>query len=352
MASILPGLLITLFILAAILIAAIKIATILIFFRPNSGLFIQWQNARQRARRILKEDALKYLFHNENGPTIQSISEALRLTEQEADSLVSAILEEELAVWKGIGLRLTSSGRLAALKTLRAHRLWERYLADKTGFSEAEWHARADRAEHILSASDADALSAQLSHPTYDPHGDPIPSASGEMAKLHALPLTAADIHGSFEIVHLEDEPPSIYAQLVAEELHPGMILDISERTQQQIHFWTNGDEHHLATDVAANIYVLPLPDKRTVRDIPKLRLADLEPGQSGTVVTLSPACRGLERRRMMDLGILPGTVIRAEFVSAGGDPVAYRIREALIALREEQARLITIQSLEKNHAI
>ena len=52
----------------------------------------------------------------------------------------------------------------------------------------------------------------------------------------------------------------------------------------------------------------------------------------------------------MMDLGILPGTVIRAEFGSAGGDPVAYRIREALIALRQEQARLITIQPLEEKN--
>ena len=52
----------------------------------------------------------------------------------------------------------------------------------------------------------------------------------------------------------------------------------------------------------------------------------------------------------MMDLGILPGTIIRAELVSAGGDPVAYRVREALIALRGEQARLITIQPLVEKH--
>ena len=44
-----------------------------------------------------------------------------------------------------------------------------------------------------------------------------------------------------------------------------------------------------------------------------------------------------------MDLGILPGTVIAAEMISAGGDPTAYRIREALIALRSEQARMIQI---------
>jgi ferrous iron transport protein A len=45
----------------------------------------------------------------------------------------------------------------------------------------------------------------------------------------------------------------------------------------------------------------------------------------------------------MLDLGILPGTVITAEFVSPGGDPTAYNVRGALIALRREQAQLITI---------
>jgi Fe2+ transport system protein FeoA len=44
-----------------------------------------------------------------------------------------------------------------------------------------------------------------------------------------------------------------------------------------------------------------------------------------------------------MDLGILPGTVIAAELVSPGGDPVAYRVRGTLLALRREQAEHILI---------
>ena len=44
-----------------------------------------------------------------------------------------------------------------------------------------------------------------------------------------------------------------------------------------------------------------------------------------------------------MDLGIVPGTVIEAEMKSPGGDPTAYRIRGAMIALRKEQANQIHI---------
>jgi len=46
----------------------------------------------------------------------------------------------------------------------------------------------------------------------------------------------------------------------------------------------------------------------------------------------------------MMDLGILPGTVVRAELEGPGGDPTGYRIRGAVIALRQQQADRIRIQ--------
>ncbi|MBN1565986.1 MAG: ferrous iron transport protein A [Anaerolineae bacterium] len=69
--------------------------------------------------------------------------------------------------------------------------------------------------------------------------------------------------------------------------------------------------------------------------------LADLHPGETGTVSALHS--QGPERRRMMDLGIIPGTTISVEMNSPLGDPVAYRVRDTLVALRREQAQLILI---------
>lgn len=73
--------------------------------------------------------------------------------------------------------------------------------------------------------------------------------------------------------------------------------------------------------------------------------LADLTPGQTGVVQAVHS--EGLERRRMMDLGIVPGTAIYVEMNSPLGDPVAYRVRGALIALRREQARLIELSNAD-----
>lgn len=50
------------------------------------------------------------------------------------------------------------------------------------------------------------------------------------------------------------------------------------------------------------------------------------------------------ERRRLFDLGILPGTRIENVMLSPLGDPVAYRIRNSVVALRKEQTILIEVE--------
>ncbi len=77
--------------------------------------------------------------------------------------------------------------------------------------------------------------------------------------------------------------------------------------------------------------------------------LTALAIGKRSQVIGISKQCRGAERRRFLDLGILPGTQIRAEMRSPSGDPVAYRIRGALIALRAEQAQYIWVRKLAVN---
>lgn len=67
-----------------------------------------------------------------------------------------------------------------------------------------------------------------------------------------------------------------------------------------------------------------------------------LKAGQIATVKGIHS--KDAERRRMVDIGILPGTRIENVMSSPLGDPVAYRIRNAVVALRGEQAELIEIE--------
>jgi DtxR family Mn-dependent transcriptional regulator len=148
----------------------------------------------------------------------------------------------------------------------------------------------------------------------------------------------------------LEDEPEVVYAQLVAEGLHLGQIVRIIESTPQRVRFWTNGNEHVLAPIVASNISVTPLTrleERESEDEAGKERLSALALGETAEVVAISRASRGADRRRLLDLGIVPGTKITAETRSPSGDPTAYNIRGALIALRQNQADLIKIKRTE-----
>lgn len=79
------------------------------------------------------------------------------------------------------------------------------------------------------------------------------------------------------------------------------------------------------------------------------LTLDQLQPGEAAAVMRLHAT--GMNRRRLMDLGILPGTRLVAELKSPMGDPVAYRVRDTLIALRREQSHQIEIERTEESSA-
>lgn len=70
--------------------------------------------------------------------------------------------------------------------------------------------------------------------------------------------------------------------------------------------------------------------------------LSRLPVGSSGVVSSL--LAQGKERRRMLDLGLVSGTRVEALQRSPSGDPVAYLIRGAVIALRSEDAQKIVVQ--------
>jgi len=71
-----------------------------------------------------------------------------------------------------------------------------------------------------------------------------------------------------------------------------------------------------------------------------------LKIGSAATVTKIYST--NAERRRLLDLGILPGTRIENVMPSPLGDPVAYRIRSAVVALRREQAQLIEVQETQE----
>ena len=245
---------------------------------------------------------------------------------------------------------MTAEGRRTALRVIRVHRLWEKYLAEYTGVQETQWHDRADRHEHFLSDSEAEALAASMGNPRFDPHGAPIPTATGEVGPARGQPLNTLEVGQPAVISHVEDEPEAVYAQLTAQGLGVGVRVRVLESSPQRIGLEADGEEQVLAPVVAGNVTVTRLQEAigESLRKEASARLSGLGVGQRAQVVAISSRCYGLQRRRLLDLGLVPGTIVGAELQRAGGDPTAYRIRGALIALRKAQADQVFVNTLAK----
>lgn len=307
---------------------------------------------RRAAGRIELEDALKRLYNDENAgeaATPSDFGDRLGISPRAAQALGERMRGAGLVTTVDGRLLLTEKGRKYALHVIRAHRLWERHLADETGVHPLKWHVEADRREHALTAEQMDALAERLGNPHFDPHGDPIPTAEGIVPQETTVTLPSLDVGDDARVVHIEDEPQVVYEQLVASDVYPGMELRVDVKTEDRIVIETDGRRLVFAPVVAGNVSVQQITGRKieTERE-PLETLSDLKQGEVGEVVRISPTCRGVERRRLMDLGIVPGTSVAYERQAFTGGLTAYRVRGTVVALREKQTDMISIHRKKK----
>lgn len=337
--------------LFALIIAVLIIAGIAFAFWPGSGIIAQMQSVRKNKKKIMIEDALKYLYDCEYKNlycSLNSLAGNLSISADDSAALITRLENMGLVTTANGEVHLTTQGRSYALRVIRVHRLWEKYLADETTTPEVEWHPSAEEKEHTMTLEQADVLAAQLGNPVFDPHGDPIPSSSGDLPNHKGILLSNLK-NGEFaHITHIEDEPYAIYAQLVAQGLHPGMQVHMIESTKERIKFEADGEECILAPIVAANVTITLIEHIQEIKSDFK-SLSSLKIGEEGIVIGISKAIRGQQRRRLLDFGVVPGTIIKPNLKGTTGDPTAYSIRGASVALRKQQADMIFIKSKEEN---
>ena len=316
---------------------------------PGCGILAGVRRRRADANRVRCEDALKHLCATEASgrrPTLHSVAGALQMKPDATGALLHDLEQRGLVSFASGELSLTSEGRTQGAQVIRAHRLWECHLAEKTGVHENHWHAQAERREHSMTPQETDALAAQLGNPTHDPHGDPIPASGGVLPLDAGQPMNTLKPGDVARIIHVEDEPAALYAQLAALNLRPGMTVQFHESSAERVRFRAGGRDLELAPILAHQLEVLPLTEAEAEEDADTL--ADYAPGLRARVIGLARHSRGLERRRLLDLGFVAGTVIEVERVSPSGEPTAYRVRGTVIALHREQARLVMVEHAEE----
>jgi DtxR family transcriptional regulator, Mn-dependent transcriptional regulator len=296
---------------------------------------------RRRKDRELSEDILKYLREQASrreSVSIESLCGVTSLAARRVVGLLERLERSGLLNTDAASLQLTATGEQEGLRLIRNHRLWETHLKEFSGLEPVDWHTEADVSEHRLGADEVNRIEARLGFPRVDPHGDPIPSASGDLDTPVGVQLNTVPEGEHVRILHLEDEPPERFARLKG--LYPGLVVEVTRRSGGRIHLSGEGDRFDLSTVVANAVTVEHVSDDE---DSNCRLLTDVPVGLTTRVLGISNACTGPARRRLLDLGIVPGTTIQPAFLSASGDPTAYRVRNALVALRQSEARFIRV---------
>lgn len=159
------------------------------------------------------------------------VATALGVTPGTATTMVKALAESGLAEYEPYsGVRLTASGEKLAGLVLRRHRLVEAFLVQVIGMSWAEVHEDAEQLEHVVSDRLIDRIDEMLGRPTHDPHGDPIPSAAGEMTPTRLDSLLTCPLATPLKVTRISDQDPAFLRFIESNGLKPGEPVEVESR--------------------------------------------------------------------------------------------------------------------------
>jgi DtxR family transcriptional regulator, Mn-dependent transcriptional regulator len=186
--------------------------------------------------------------------TTSQVADALSVTTASASNMLKRLDSlGYVSQVKRQGAALTDLGRQAALEVVRHHRILETYLATRLGMSWDEIHAEAEVLEHHVSPGLAERMAEVMGHPEHDPHGHPIPSAAGVVARPEVRRLSEL-VEGDDAVVSSVDDRDDELLRFLAERgLVPGARVRVVERAPF-------GGPISLAVtgDVAATVQVPP----------------------------------------------------------------------------------------------
>ena len=133
------------------------------------------------------EDYLRAIYGlSERGVPVTNatLTQRLGLSPSSVSGMISKLAQLGLVTHiRYRSVELTPEGKRLAYDVLRRHRLIELFLVEELDYTWDEVHVEADSLEHAVSDELIEHIAAKLGHPTHDPHGDPIPTAEGEVEK-------------------------------------------------------------------------------------------------------------------------------------------------------------------------
>ena len=231
---------------------------------------------------------------------------------------------------------LTEAGRRVAKEMVRHHRLLELFLTETVGFSEADAHPEAERLEHHISEALEAAIADRLDHPTHDPHGSPIPDAGLEMPATGLVPLSLLQRGERAAVRRVAGFDAGLLRHLSASGLEVGAVVEVLRVEKFGVGFVRGvegrEEEAHLSLEAAAQVGV-----EKRVAGRP---LSSLSAGERAEILSLGPDALA---SRLRDMGLAVGEEVRVVRRAPLGDPLEVEAGDTRLALREQDARQITV---------
>jgi DtxR family transcriptional regulator, Mn-dependent transcriptional regulator len=214
------------------------------------------------------EDYLKAIYAIGKGTgaaATNEIAQRLALAPASVSGMVRRLADQGLLAYERYhGVKLTESGRRAALRTLRRHRVIEAYLAEALGYPWDRVHAEAERLEHAASDELVDRMAATIGEPEVDPHGAPIPTRDGAVDETEYRSLADLNVGLSGSVVRVSDEDPAMLRYLAELTIVPGKRVTVKARAPYDgpITLWIGRQELSIGPALAAQVLVAPVADR------------------------------------------------------------------------------------------
>ncbi|MDO4263148.1 MAG: metal-dependent transcriptional regulator [Deinococcus sp.] len=176
------------------------------------------------------EDYLKqlYLLGRQGRVSTQALALALGVAPASVTGMLRKLTEQGLVLHAPYrGAQLTPEGEQAAMEILRHRRLLELFLHRALGVPLEELHEEAEALEHALSERLEARIAAWLGDPSFDPHGNPIPSLSGDLPLRAERGLTTLSVGDRARVCRVPDHPDQL-RPLVAAGLRPEAEVELS----------------------------------------------------------------------------------------------------------------------------
>lgn len=124
-------------------------------------------------------------------------------------------------------VRLTPLGERRALEMVRRHRLIETWLVEEFGYAWDEVHEEAEVLEHTISDRLLEKIDERLGRPRFDPHGDPIPDASGRVERERFVRLHDAPLGHAGRVIRVSDRDPALLREIERAGISVGLDVRV-----------------------------------------------------------------------------------------------------------------------------